>query len=59
MYALDVLAYGTRHHDITLMDKAAVYTVDIPPQKVFAALTPDAFLAWVRRISTILFLSIR
>lgn len=45
--ALVVLAYGTKHNDEELMNRAADYTLGTPPQKVYAALAPDAFLAWV------------
>jgi hypothetical protein len=52
--ALVILAYGTRHNDVVLMNKAAEHTLEVPAQQVFAALAPDAFLAWVR-ISMTLF----
>jgi hypothetical protein len=46
--ALVVLAYGTGHNDMELMDKAALHTMGMPPEKVFPALHPKAFVAWVR-----------
>ena len=46
-HALAVLAYGTRHMDADLIDRAAEATLAIPTRDVFAALSPRSFLAWV------------
>jgi hypothetical protein len=51
--ALVVLSYGIKHYDVEIMNKAAEHTVGIPPQKVYAALPANAFLAWVRSSAVI------
>ena len=57
--ALAILAYGTRHNDANLMDRAAEHTLSIPPREVFAALLPASFLAWVRLPSPLSILKMR